>query len=321
VTSPPAPTPTPDHRLDATEAAVHYEWDGALDPVLTVDPGDVVRFECRDAADGAFGPDATAADVAAREFPGHPLTGPVEIRGADPGDALRVDILALDHHGWGVTYFYPGERGVGLLAEEFPEGGIHWWDLDDGTGSFVDGVEVPLDPFPGNLGCAPAEPGPHSTAPPRRVGGNLDVKHLTEGATVWFPVERPGAGFSIGDCHAAQGDGEVCATGIEAPMDVTVRFDVETDRALDGPVLRTDGPFRPAGSDGPSFATTGLADDLLAATRRAVARMVDHLHEERGLSRAEAYVLCSVAVDCKVSEVVNEPTWVVTAYLAESLFD
>ncbi|WP_254535456.1 acetamidase/formamidase family protein [Halomarina litorea] len=313
-------TPAPDHTLDASDAHVHYEWDNSLDPVLTVDPGEVVEFVCRDAADGAFGPDSTVDDLTSREFPGHPLTGPVAVRGAEPGDVLEVELLDFEHHGWGVTYFYPGDRGMGLLPEEFPEGGMHWWDLDGGVGRFVEGIEVPLDPFPGNLGCAPAETGAHSTTPPRRVGGNLDVKHLTEGATLSLPVECPGALFSIGDCHGAQGDGEVCVTGIEAPMDVTVRFDVRSDRSVEHPEFRTTGPFTPTGRDEPMYGTTGVADDLLEATRLAVSHMVDHLHTDRGLTRAEAYMLCSVAVDCKVSEVVDAPNWVVSAYLPESLF-
>ncbi len=313
-------TPTPDHTLDAGDPHVHYEWDNALDPVLTVDPGEVVRFECRDAADGAFGPDSTVEDLLGREFPGHPLTGPVAVRGAEPGDVLEVELLDFEHHGWGVTYFYPGERGMGLLSDEFEEGGLYWWDLAEGVGEFVRGIEVPLDPFPGNLGCAPAEPGGHSTIPPRRVGGNLDVKHLTAGARLYLPVECAGALFSVGDCHAAQGDGEVCVTGIEAAMDVTARFDLHPERAVEHPEFRTTGPFTPTGRDEPMYGTTGVADDLLEATRLAVRHMVDHLHTERGLTRAEAYMLCSVAVDCKVSEVVDAPNWVVTAYLAESLF-
>jgi len=314
----PNASPAPDHRLSARDANIHYAWDNSLDPVLTVESGDVVRFECRDATDGQLGVDATSADVYDLDFPGHPLTGPVAVEEAEPGDVLEIELLSLQHKGFGVTYFY--DEGKGLLPELFDEPFVHVWDLDGEVGRFVDGIEVPLAPFPGNLGVAPAEDGDHSTVPPRNVGGNLDVKHLTAGSTLSLPIEVDGALFSIGDCHAAQGDGEVCVTGIEAPMFVTVRFNVRSDRSLDSPQFETTGPFTPTGCDEPMYATTGIDDDLMRATKHAVTAMVDHLHEERGLSRGEAYTLCSAAVDCKLSQVVNAPNWTVTAYLPESVF-
>ncbi|MFB6172331.1 MAG: acetamidase/formamidase family protein [Haloarculaceae archaeon] len=312
--------PAPDHRLDASDPHVHRDWDPDRDPVLTVDPGDVVAFECRDATDGHLSPDSTVEDVLTLDFQGHPLTGPVAVAGATPGDALLVDVLAVDHHGVGYTYFYPGAEGKGLLPDEFPAAGLHVWDLGDGVGRFVNGIEVPLAPFPGNLGAPPAEPGPHSTTPPRRVGGNLDVRHLTAGATLRLPVEVEGALFSVGDGHAAQGDGEVCVTGVETPTTVTARFRLDRDGAPDRPEFETTGPYAPAASDGPAYGTTGVAPDLMDATADAVRGMIDHLHAERGLSRAEAYVLCSAAVDLKLSEVVNAPNWVVSAYVPESIF-
>jgi acetamidase/formamidase len=167
---------------------------------------------------------------------------------------------------------------------------------------------------------APGEAGEHDTLPPRDVGGNMDVKHLTTGSTVYLPVETEGGLFSTGDCHAAQGDGEVCVTGIEAPMFVTARFDVRDDMAIEQPQLRTDHPFTPTGRDEPMYATTGIAPDLMEATKKAVRHMIDHLVAERGLTRSEAYILCSAAVDLKISEVVDAPNWTVTAYVADSLF-
>jgi acetamidase/formamidase len=146
----------------------------------------------------------------------------------------------------------------------------------------------------------------------------MDVKHLTAGATLYLPVEAAGALFSIGDCHAAQGDGEVCINGIEAPMTVTARFDV-VDRPVAYPEVETTGPFTPTGRDEPMYATTGIAPDLMDATKQAVSHMITHLHEQRRFSRADAYVLCSTAVDLKVSEVVDAPNWTVTAYLPESV--
>ncbi|MDX1744836.1 MAG: acetamidase/formamidase family protein, partial [Halobacteriales archaeon] len=158
------------------------------------------------------------------------------------------------------------------------------------------------------------------TAPPRDVGGNLDVKHLTAGSTVYLPVAVDGALFSIGDGHAAQGDGEVSISAIEAPMTITARLRLEPEMSIDQPEFRTTGPFTPTGVDEEMYATTGVADDLMDATKLAVHHMIDHLEAHRGLTRGEAYLLCSVAVDLKINEVVDAPNWVVSAYLPESIF-
>ncbi|MEF8799825.1 MAG: acetamidase/formamidase family protein [Halolamina sp.] len=319
--------PTPDHRLTEDPENLHYTWDNAIEPALTVEPGAVVEFDCRDAFDRQLPVDGTVADLAAVETAGHPLTGPVAVEGAEPGDTLRVDLLAFEHEGWGVSVVPPGEREGGLLPEKFPDAHVRGWELDETTDTgrvarFADddapAVGVPLHPFPGNLGLAPGDDGTHDTMPPRQVGGNMDVKHLTAGSSLYLPVEAAGALFSIGDCHAAQGDGEVCITGIEAPMAVTARFDL-VDRSVTQPEFETSGPFTPTGQDEPMYATTGIAPDLMDATKNAVWHMIGHLHERRGFSRADAYVLCSAAVDLKISEVVDAPNWTVTAYLPESV--
>ncbi|WP_254767425.1 acetamidase/formamidase family protein [Salinilacihabitans rarus] len=310
-----------DHRVNATDDAVHSAWDNGLEPVLTVEPGDVVQFECRDATDGQLDPDSTAADVAALDVdPVHPLTGPVAVDGARPGDVLRVDLLDLEHEGWGYTLVLPGELGLGLLPEAFPEPELYVWDLDGDVGRFANGIEVALAPFPGTIGVAPAADGAHDTNPPRSVGGNLDVKHLRAGSTLYLPVAVEDALFSVGDCHAAQGDGEVCVSGVEAPMTVTCRFDLQSGKSIEQPRFETTGPFTPTGRDEPTYGTTGIAADPLEATRAAIRHMIDHLHEDRGLSRSEAYVLCSAAVDLKISQAVNVPNWTVAAYLPESIF-
>lgn len=310
-----------DHYVDDRDDHVHLGvWNNALDSVCSISPGDVVQFECRDAANGYFDESSTADELADKPDDGHPLTGPVYVEDASPGDVLVVDLLEFDHHGFGVSYFYPGTAGMGLLPESFDDPGLHAWELDGDVGRFVDGIEVPLDPFPGIAGVAPAEPGDHSTVPPRSVGGNVDVKQLTAGSTLYLPVAVAGALFSIGDCHGAQGDGEVCVTGIEAPMTVTARFDVRSDLTIDQPQFETTGPFTPTGVDEPMYGTMGIADDLMAATKRATEAMIDHLHTERGLTREDAYILCSVAMDLKVNQVVDAPNWTVSAYLPESLF-
>ncbi len=308
-----------DYTVTSRDEHIHYTWDNDIEPVITVESGSVVAFECRDATDGQLNHDSTEADLLAMDVEGHALTGPVAIAGAEPGDVLVVDLLEFEHHGYGVSYIYPGASGTGLLPEEFPDPFCYGWDLDEEVAHFEAGIEVPIAAFPGNLGVAPLEPGSHSTTPPRNVGGNLDVKHLTAGSTLYLPIEVAGALFSIGDCHAAQGDGEVCITGIEAPMDVTARLRL-VDENIEAPTFETTGPFTPSGEDEPAYATTGISNDLMDACRLAVSRMLDHLEDERGLSREHAYVLTSVAVDLKVNQVVDAPNWTVSAYVAESLF-
>jgi acetamidase/formamidase len=310
-----------DYRLDDSAANVHLGvWDNSLDPVSTVESGAVVEFECRGAPNGTFDSESTVEDLESMSFEGHPLTGPVHVEDAHPGDVLEVELLDFEHKGFGVTYFYPEGENKGLLPAGFDEAGLHIWNLDDGVGEFVDGIEVPLDPFPGVAGVAPQKAGEHSTTPPRRVGGNLDIKHLTAGSTLYLPVEVAGALFSIGDCHAAQGDGEVCVTGIEAPMFVTARLSVRSDMEIEQPRFETTGPFTPSGGDELMYATTGVAAYLMEASKLAVRHMLDHLHDQRGLSRSEAYLLCSAAVDLKINQTVNQPRWTVSAYLPESLF-
>ena len=311
---------TVDHRLSDDESNVHYDWSHERSPVLTVASGAIVRFDCRDASNGQLGTDATVDTLRSLTFDGHPLTGPVAIEGAKPGEVLEVELLEFEDRGYGFTYFYEGKAGKGLLPEEFDEPGLHIWEIDDDVARFVDGIEVPVNPFPGCIGVAPRADGTHSTTPPRRVGGNVDIKHLTAGSTVYLPIEAEDGLFSIGDCHAAQGDGEVCVTGIEAPMSVTARLTRRSDISVEGPQFETTGPFTPSGVDEPMYATAGIDPDLMTASEKAIEHMIDHLHEERALSRSEAYILCSVAVDLKINEVVDAPNWVVSAYLPESVF-
>src|SRR5262245_32442732 len=194
-----------EHRLDQEQ--IHQEWNNALAPRLTIDPGDTVVFDTRDAANLFYSKASTHEDVLRRgPFKGHPLTGPVAVRGARPGDALVVEIRdtqpALD---WGWPAIRPGR---GLLPEaDFAKPFLHIWDLGDKRHARMGNkVAVPIAPFPGVLGVALDEPGAHSTMPPRRAGGNMDIKQLIAGSTLWLPVLVDGALFSAGDAHAAQGD-------------------------------------------------------------------------------------------------------------------
>ena len=291
---------------------VHYAWDNAVPARLEIDSGETIRFICRDAFDGAYS--RTSTQVVKRVAKGHPLTGPVAIRGARPGDVLQVEILELVPGPFGVTTFVPDR---GLLAGDFPEPYLKVWDLAGDKAELRPHVRVPLAPFLGVMGVALAQPGEHSTIPPRAAGGNMDIKQLTTGSTLFLPVAVEGALFSCGDGHAAQGDGEVCVTAIETTMTATLRLTVRRDLRIVGPEFETTS----AGAQpGRHYVTTGIAPDLMEATKAAVRAMIAHLVAACGLTREEAYVLCSVAADLKISEVVDAPNWVVSAFVPLSLF-
>lgn len=315
------PDTTVDHKLDTRDEHIHHAWNNAFDPVLTVDSGDTVQFECLDGNAGEITPATTAAEIPeVNTDPVHALTGPVLVEGAQPGDVLEVELHEITHDGWGWTAFGFDADSFGLLDDEFDEPGLHIWDLDGDTAAFVDGIEIPLDPFPGTIGVAPAEDGTHDTYPPRDVGGNMDVQYLTEGATVYLPVATEGARFSLGDGHAAQGDGEVCQTALETPLSVTATLTCRSNLDMDQPQFETDHPYSPHGHPEPMYATTGIDGDLMTATKKAVRQMLDHLEAQHGLARPDAYILCSVLVDLKINQVVAAPHWTVSAHLPQSIF-
>ncbi|HEY7437476.1 MAG TPA: acetamidase/formamidase family protein, partial [Methylomirabilota bacterium] len=192
-----------DHHLD--DAQVHQEWNNALPPRLEIEPGDTVVFDCRDAANRYYSRTSTHDDVMSRgPFRGHPLTGPVRVTGARPGDVLVVELLEVKPADFGWTAIRPGR---GLLPEaDFSKPYLQIWDLSDGRFARAgDRIAVPIDPFPGVMGTALDLPGGHSTMPPRKNGGNMDIKQLTAGSTLYLPVWMDGALFSVGDTHAIQG--------------------------------------------------------------------------------------------------------------------
>jgi len=304
------------HHLDASVR--HYVWDNSIPARIEIDPGDTVVFECRDAGDGYYTWNSTVDDMLGRTMKGHALTGPVHVRGAKPGDVLQVDILDLVPGEMGYTSF---RADRGLLPDDFPDPYLHIWDLRNGQyGELKPGIRVPFEPFLGVMGTALPEAGEFNTAPPRKNGGNADVKQLTAGTTLYLPIWVDGALFSCGDGHAAQGDGEVCISAIETSMTATLRFSLRRDFTLDTPEFQTSGPLSPRTNIGPYYATMGIAPDLMDGTKAAVRKMITYLVREHGLTREEAYILCSVAVDLKVSEVVDAPNWVVSAFLPLSIF-
>lgn len=307
------------HRLSRDH--LHYGWDNALSPALTVEPGDTVEIETVDASGGQLTPASTVADVAAIDFTKvNPCTGPVRVAGAEPGDALKVTILDFRMSGWAWTANIPG---FGLLADRFTDPALHLWEYDPSSlapAVFKPGGRVPLKAFPGVIGCAPAEPGQHSVVPPRRVGGNMDTRDLVRGAVLYLPVEVDGALFSLGDVHAGQGDGEVCGTAIETPADVTVRLELLKSAAPRFPRLVSPGP-RSRHMDANGYeVTTGIGPDLMTGARDALSQMVDLIAEQHGMTPVDAYLLCSVCADLKISEIVDQPNWVVSCHFPRVVF-
>lgn len=291
---------------------MHHGWDNAFPPVQTIAPGTTLLFQCNDAAGGHFHAGSTAEDVATLDFSKtNPVTGPIAIDGAEPGDAVKVTFGGFAPSGLGWTANIPG---FGLLADQFPDPALKMWSYTPGTPALWGMAKVPLKPFTGTIGLAPAEPGPHSIVPPRRVGGNLDIRDLSEGSVLYLPVEVAGALFSVGDTHAAQGDGEVCGTAIESAMDVVLTLDLVKGANLKMPRFTTPGPVTRHLDAAGYEVTTGVGPDLMEGARMAVAEMVELLAARHGLPPVEAYMLASTCGDLRISEIVDAPNWVVSFY-------
>lgn len=310
-----------EHVLDP--AFVHHQWDNSLEPALVVGSGDVVHFQTRDGSDGQLRPGCPAGDLL-RLDPArfYPLAGPVQVRGAEPGDVLRVEVLAMEPGSWGWCGILPG---LGLLPEDFPDPYIRHFRLEGRScAALTPRVHVPIQPFCGTMGVAPAAPGAHPVMPPRRGGGNIDTRHLTVGASLLLPVEVPGALFSAGDTHAAQGDGEVCVNAIECPMRFTLRLSLSKAAVLphaDYWFQTAPGSLQPASDPGGYFATAAVGPDLLDNARRATRALIAWLGDRHGLSPEDAYVLCSLAADLHVSQVVDSPNLTTAAYLPLVVLD
>ncbi|MEA2295717.1 MAG: hypothetical protein QOE86_3356 [Solirubrobacteraceae bacterium] len=311
------------HHTIGLDAPTHRTWDAGIEPVVRIAPGDTVDFATRDFTGGQIRRDSTSADVPGLDFNTiYPLAGPVFVEGAEPGDALAVEVVDLRPADWGYAFITPG---LGLLPQdEFPEPYLKLFDLGAGAGAttaLTDGVQIPIEPFLGTMGVCPAGARDVPIPPPHRGGGNIDLRHVTAGSTLLLPVLEPGALFSAGDAHGAQGDGEVAISGLECDMEFTLRFELRKGLALPGPQLR-----RPPGSltprvDGDGwYATFGVEPDLMEGARQAVRAMIDHLGRERGLSREDAYVLCSLAGDLKITEVVDAPQWIVGCFMPDAVF-
>ena len=348
-------------RLADEPGSGHNRWHPDIEPLQRVAQDEQVTLETRDGIDGQLTPASDHADARAEALDlglGHPMTGPIFVEGATPGDVLEVEFISFEAAAFGVAAIIPG---FGFLADLFEDPFVAKFELEDGFARSPElpGVTIPADIFPGVVGVAPshavmeewraretelaqrggavADDLPEAavpaiaaegvrTIPPRELGGNMDVRGLVAGSRAYFPVQVPGALFSIGDLHFAQGDGETCGTGIEMAGAATVRFRVQKNPSWlpRFPAYETP-PQRPRRT----FATTGISlddagrnedMDLALATRRAILEMIAWLGAEHGLTREAAYVLVSVAVDLRLSEIVDVPNPLVSALIPLDIF-
>src|SRR6202167_2164086 len=279
----------PEHSLSASPT--HSRWNRDLRPRLVIAPGDTVHLECQDASGAQVRPGMTVAEYLKIDRDRiHALTGPILVEGAEPGDVLEIKVLEVAHKGWGWSSVI---GGLGFLKERFAAPFLFHWKLEGELSRSLAPAVVPLRPFCGVMGVAPAEPGEFRTRPPGVFGGNMDVRELSSGATLYLPVLNTGALFSAGDAHAAQGDGEVCINGIECPADVTLRVQLHKRRALSAPLVES-GPSGPHEPGAEAWIVVESSDDAVQAARAATLRMIELLIGSWSFAPTHAYLLCSV---------------------------
>lgn len=300
--------PGPEYFL--TRNQTHNKFSRSIPPVLKVPSGSVIQAETEEASDEQIRVDSDVEVLTTMDSDLiHPLTGPVYVEGAEPGDVLAVILHKVEVGEWGWVGVFPG---FGLLAEDFTEPYLKTYRLGKGakTLRFSDRISIPFKPFPGVMGVAPDTDEMLSTIPPRSNGGNMDDPHMTEGTTIYFPVFVEGALFSIGDAHAVQGAGEVCGTAIEAPMRIVYEVNVIKGKGyVKEPQYETDD----------HYAVTAFATTLDEAAKKALRYMIDYLEGEHGLNRTEAYVLCSLVGDLKIAEVVDAPHMLVSMHIPKKI--
>jgi formamidase len=332
----------------------HNRWHPDLAPIASCEPGDEVTFELRDSRDRQIRRDTTHEDLLDTPSIAHPLTGPLEVAGARPGDLLELEILGYETDDFGWTAIWPGS---GFLGDLFERPFLARWELDGAhaRSEQLPGVTIAACVHAGTIGVAPswelferarareaAGGSPHPpdpalawppqaaeglrTYPPRENGGNMDIRDLGPGARLWLPVHVEGALLSAGDLHFAQGDGEVCISAVETGGSATFRVGLKRDDGWRPTFPSYEAPPRPPRA---MFATTGipLTDageqgllDLNLATRRALLELLGWLTAEHGLEREAAYVLMSVAAELRVSELVDAPNALVSAALPLDVF-
>lgn len=303
-----ASVPEAEYTLEADQT--HNRWSNTIEPQLMVPSGSVIEVHTEEASDQQLEPGSTTEDIEELSFdPIHPLTGPVYVEDAEPGDVLRVKLHKVELKDWGWTGVIPG---FGFLAAEFDEPWLKTFEFKEGnqTAQFSEDIEIPLNPFPGVMGVAPDTDSLLSTVPPRANGGNMDDPHMVEGTTIYFPVFVEGGLFSIGDAHAAQGMGEVCGTAIEAPTRIVYEIEVLKDgRKIEEPEYESDD----------FYAVTAYGESIDEAAEKATRYMVDYLEEVHMMDRTDAYALASLAGDLKIAEVVDVPHMLVSMHMPKDV--
>ncbi len=290
-----------EHELDGS--VHHHEWDATLDPILTIESGDIVQLRLPQGGDPAIREDSVASDINLDAFV-YRLVGPIEVAGAQAGDALEIEIHSLVPGDWGWTVIAPG---LGLLPDHFPDLYLKTWDLRNRERAVLaPGLEVSLAASIGTIGVHPGTPPTAPPFPPHRGGGNLDNRSLCAGTRLWLPVWLDGGLLSCGDGHAAQGDGEVCISAIECELEAVLRVHLRRGLRLSTPRFAVEERARArVGSRG----TMGIDEDLREGARTAVLAMIEWLVDEYGISHEDAYVFCSVAGDLRILELVNMGVW------------
>lgn len=307
------------HTLSARPT--HSRWNRNLEPRIEIASGDTIHMECVDSSGSQVHPGTTLDEFLVIDRGRiHALTGPIFVKDSAAGDTLEIEVLEVNHKGWGWSSVIPG---LGFLKERFAEPFLFHWTLENRLTRSLSPAIVPLRPFCGVMGVAPAEDGEFRTRPPGPFGGNMDVRELCAGAKLYLPVFNPGALFSAGDAHAAQGDGEVCINGIECPADVTLRLRLHKHRSLQGPIIESAqevlGDAKLSDSPADSWIVVESAPDAAVAARAATSRMIDLLTDCWGFSPVHAYLLCSVAMKLRLSQVVNEPMFTVSAAMPKQV--
>ncbi len=294
-----------------TKEQTHNKFSRKIEPVVRVPSSSVIEAFTHEATGGQLTPTSTLEDAAKVNWDWiHTLTGPVYVEGAEPGDVLAVRLIELEPADWGWMEIHPE---FGFLTGEFNEPVLQIFALDKEKNEveFADGIRIPLRPFAGVMGVAPDTDEMLNTIPPRANGGNLDDPNLVAGTTVYFPVFVAGGLFSIGDTHSVQGHGEVSGTAIESPMRIVYEISViKGGRSIPEPQYETD----------EYYATTGFATTIDEAAKKATRYMIDYLVDTKGLTREQAYMLCSIAGDLKIAETVDVPHMLVTMHMPKSIF-
>jgi acetamidase/formamidase len=315
------------HVSSSSLDAVHLKWDNSLKPHININSGEIIDFDLSDGGNNQFTAQSTVEDIAKFDFSlTDPATGLVHVNGAQPGDVLKIEFLELKTGDFGWTAIFPD---FGLLSDEFTGPALKIWDLTSGkTARFNDHIEIPIRPFLGVVGVAREEAGEWSTIPPYETGGNIDTKYIVEGSTLYLPVKVPGALFSCGDGHAAQGDGEVCGTAIETTMKAKLRLTVipaadmpyASQPSFEAPPVGKGREAENVLEDKGSYASLGIDADLRESSRKALRGLIGWLMATKGLKREEAYMLASVTADLRIAEAVDMPHYAVACQIPLGVF-